>query len=76
MADMSVLSMCPCVPDIPVVQPGQKIVQTRRSIDFDPSDPLLMRKGNAGEEGTTAAIKTLRTQVSPAFIIIGMCTKY
>lgn len=53
------------------VKPGQKIVQTRRSIDFDPNDPLL--KSSDATEEVTAALKTLRTgEVSPSFIIIGI----
>ena len=48
-------------------------MQTRRSIDFDPEDPLLKRKiGNTDdEENMNAALKTLRNEVSPAFIILG-----
>ena len=53
------------------VKPGQKIVQTRRSIDFDPNDPLL--KSSDTTEEVKAALKTLRTgEVSPSFIIIGI----
>lgn len=52
-----------------IVQPGQRIMQTRRSLDFDPNDPLLKQKQT---DGVDAALKTLRTEVSPAFIIIGM----
>lgn len=49
-----------------LVQPGQKIVQTRRSLDFDPSDPLLV-----AERGQSGAASTLRKEVTPAFVIIG-----
>ena len=52
------------------VQPGQRIVQTRRSIDFDPNDPILKEKVELKD--VDAALKTLRKEVCPSFIIIGI----